>query len=202
MKFAKKEYQNYRFKCKLIKEYRVFFEKGSTTDRNYMNAQMLEHLDYFEIHKVYELKNIIELLHDIRCRSPYQQKLIEEFVIHMKDTKNVDIFLLKKREMKKANGGERNILMNRLALEYPNEFFSFVIKFINQNFPDMENKEEFYKKIKSMINELINQPTVANQLDKIKDFGSITNQSDQFDVIIDDSFDQFDLFFSCETMFL
>ena len=119
----------------------IFGKDGPTPDLSYMNEQMKKHIEYFEFHKVYELQSFIKSLHSYGCRSIDQRVIIEEFLKFMKERNNIDIFLLKKREMIKANAGERNILINVLAYKYPNEFLSYLRYYIYQNFPQ-KNKEK------------------------------------------------------------
>ena len=159
---TKKIYQNYKIKNNLsIKSKETFGGKGSTADRCYMNKQMKDHFDYFESRKVEEFQNFIKPLHKYGCKTEDQRELFAEFIEYMKINKNIDIFLLKKREMKKANAGERNILMNRIAIEYPNEFMTFLKKFLSQKYPLKLCTKNIIKQFQEKVKKLI-QPQTLN----------------------------------------
>ena len=153
---------------------------GLKADRIYMKEQLIPHLDYIEDRGIKELQSFIQLLHDYGCRTDNQRKIIDNFIVFIKETKKVDIFLLKARELKKANAGERNILMNRLAIEYPEDFVSFIKEFLYQNFPQKPNTEDYVQGIQEMVKQLTNPVSSAliSQVTSpvINDHSQVTSQ--------------------------
>lgn len=193
-----KIYQNYKIKGDFSVNVKETFEKqGPTADRKYMNKQMKDHIDFFESHRIEQFQNFIKLLYKYGCKAEDQQKFFAEFIKYMKINKNINIFLLKSREMKKANAGERNILMNRIAYEYPNEFLTFLRNFLYQNYPLKLFTKSIIKKFHEMVKQLIRSQKLndSNLFDllNLDEFSEIIQDQDEQTGVFDD--DQQELFF-------
>lgn len=129
-------------------------EKELKPDQVRMNKEIKQHIDYFEIHKIEELKGFIKTLHDCDYLRWDQVKIIEEFEKHMKNTANVEINLMKNRELKKVNSDKRNILMNRIAHQYSDEFISFLKGNLTIIFPKKNKTDELIEDFQVKIKEL------------------------------------------------
>lgn len=187
-----KEYGCYKIICNLpARSKEILGGKGSTADRSYMIEQMKKHFDYFETHKIERFQNFIKPLQDYGCKTEDQRKLMNEFINYMKKTKNVDIVLLKNREMKKANSGERNILINRLVVEYPNDFIPFLKEYLQENYPTKLYSEklvnDFQEKINQLTHPSLNIFSSCNSSEKIDE----SVQSEEFACESPDSNDSY-----------
>ena len=113
----------------------------------------------------------------------------------MKITNNVDIFLMKKREMKKANSGERNILINILAIKYPEELISFIKLYIPQNYPIINLTGKIIEKFRGKTNQLTRPVLIDSLNNKEPDqsFG-IFDEPDQSFNIFDEPDQSFNIF--------
>ena len=190
-----KAYKHYRLQSKdsegiTMKEIKEILKGGKelTPDRSYMIEQFQKHIDFFESIKVEMLKDLVQLLHDYGCRTENQRKIIEGFIVFMKENKNIDIFLLKPRELKKANAGERNILMNRLAIEYQNDFVSYIKSFLYQKYPENPKTEEVVQEIQAIANQLTVNSALISQVTS-----PVLNNQDSLDLALNnqDSFNSF-----------
>lgn len=165
-------YNNYKFQDNSAKNCKnLYVGKGLTADRVYMNDQMKIHFDYFEAHQIEKFQEFVQPLYDYGCNTGNQKKFLEEFLKYMKETKDIEIFLLKKREINKTNSGERNILFNRLASEYPDDLLTFLKKYLYHNYPDKTNTKDFIQrfqiKIKKLINPSLNDVITPSALSSI-----------------------------------
>lgn len=146
--------QSYKFGC-LRLEIDELFPDSLTKDRDYMRNQMKNHFDYLDQHGIYEYQNFAKTLH-VYMRTGEIQKLIQSFVDY-KNTKSLGkrLFLLKPRELKKANICEINILLNRIALEYSNEFLTFFENYLKLYYPLMKIRSVLVQTFKNNIDHLI-----------------------------------------------
>ncbi|KAK8892414.1 hypothetical protein M9Y10_029641 [Tritrichomonas musculus] len=143
------------------------FQKSSTADRTYMNEQMKAHLDYLDQHGITEYQNFVQTLRDYQFNAGSILRLIEAFVDYRtRQNPAHPLFLLKPRELKKTNAGEKNILLNRLALEYSFEFLSFFQNYVQFYYPLMKIKGKLIQNIRIKIERLVEMKDKKND-DKI-----------------------------------
>lgn len=62
---------------------------------------------------------------------------------------------MKKRELKKANAGERKILYNRLGLQFSTDFLTFYKSYLYKTFPLMHAKDRLVEKFRFKIEALM-----------------------------------------------
>lgn len=187
----KKSYYNHRIVGSSRNEVGLALQAQPTNpDRAYMNNQMSPHIDFLDKHGVNDYPSFIQSFHDYGFKAKDQLDIIIGFPKYMKVNYSKDVFLLKNRELKKTNKGEKNVLIVRVACEFPIEFFNFVQIYIQEKFPQMLNREMLFKDIQFKINQLTNQ----NECDMISILDESTNQDqvDQLDSPFDD--DQFGFF--------
>ena len=190
-------YNNYKFQDNSAKNCKnLYVGKGLTADRVYMNDQMKIHFDYFEVHQIEKFQEFVQPLYDYGCNTGNQKKFLEEFLKYMKETKDIEIFLLKKREINKTNSGERNILFNRLASEYPDDLLTFLKKYLYKNYPDKTNTEDFIQRFQIKIKKLINPSLNDVITPPVPSAAPVTPISSVLPVSLNDSynlfFDQFE----------
>ncbi|KAK8898593.1 hypothetical protein M9Y10_000885 [Tritrichomonas musculus] len=151
---SRKNNQSYKFGCSR-NEAKMVFRNSNKTDRGYMIDQMKNHFNYLDRHGIFEYQNFIQILRDHQFMANDILNLLESFVF-FKNQQNLSqpFFLLKPREMKKTNAGEKNILFNRLAHEYSSEFLYFFELYLNRFYPGMKTKENLIQKFKTKIDQL------------------------------------------------
>lgn len=155
---SSRKYTNHKIGC-IQNEVVVMYQMSpNTIDRSYMNEQMKVHLQFFEQNGISHYQNISKSLHNYGLKAEDERKCIKAFedLINSQNIYN-KILLLKPRELKKANLGERNIILNRLAFEYNYKFYDFLITYLHNNYPDMKNQNDLCQEIKNMIDHLLNQ---------------------------------------------
>ena len=190
-------YNNYKFQDNSAKNCKnLYVGKGLTADRVYMNDQMKIHFDYFEAHQIEKFQEFVQPLYDYGCNTRNQKKFLEEFLKYMKETKDIEIFLLKKREINKTNSGERNILFNRLASEYQDDLLTFLKKYLYHNYPDKTNTKDFIQRFQIKIKKLINPSLNDVITPPVPSAAPVTPISSVLPVPLNDSdnlfFDQFE----------
>lgn len=191
--------KNLRYKvgCNGI-ENRAIFQKSYTTDRSYMNAQMKRHLDYLDKHGISEYQNFVKILHNYLLSAHEILKLIEAF-IDFKNKQNLsnNIILLKPREMKKTNSGEKNILLNRLAVEFSTEFMHFFENYICFFYPLMKTKNKLIQEFKNKIDILISRKNIktddvnmisSNENNKLDSINILDSTSIKYDTDLSEKF--------------
>ena len=120
-----------------------------------MKNQMKNHIDYLDQHGIFEYQNFAQTLHEY-IKNDDIQKFIQSFVDYKNKTGLSDsVFMLKQRELKKTNICEKNILLNRIALEYSKEFLLFFENYLKLYYPFMKTKNTLVESFKSKIEKLI-----------------------------------------------
>lgn len=146
--------QSYKFGC-MRSEVNKIFQDPKTADRHYMKNQMKNHIDYLDQHGIFEYQNFAQTLHEY-IKNDDIQKFIQSFVDYKNKTGLSDsVFMLKQRELKKTNICEKNILLNRIALEYSKEFLLFFENYLKLYYPFMKTKNTLVESFKSKIEKLI-----------------------------------------------
>ncbi|KAK8865409.1 hypothetical protein M9Y10_010954 [Tritrichomonas musculus] len=172
-----KKNQCYKIGC-AGNEIKKVFQKSCTPDRSYMNEQMKVHLDYLDQQGISEYENFVQTLRDYQFSAGSILKLMQAFV----DYKNSQdpsrpLFLLKPRELKKANAGEKNILFNRLSVEYSFEFLSFFENYVKFYFPLMKIKNKLIENFRTKVERLVEMRNKKND-DKVD-----PDSNDSYEVI-------------------
>lgn len=160
---------------------------GTIGDRGRMNEQIKNHLDILEENGINDIQNFSKIFSDHEYISKDQQNIMTEFVNYMKEQNSIKIFLLKSREMKKANENDRDIIMNRLAVEYPNNFIKFLKDHLNKNYKNKTDTEKLIQELQAKINQL-EQQKLKNAIPN----GFIINQDDQVNLYDDSNINQAD----------
>lgn len=104
----------------------------SNIDQLYMNDQLRVHLNFIDQYQIKEYPNISQTLHEHGFRAIDEQTLIKEYQSY-RISQGPSFTLLKPRELKKANSGQRNIILVRLALEFSCDFLDFVKNYISSH---------------------------------------------------------------------
>lgn len=172
-----KKNQCYKIGC-IGSEIKKVFQKSYTPDRSLMNEQIKVHLDYLDQHGITEYGNFVQTLRDYQFNAGSILKLIQDFVDYKnsQDPEN-PLFLLKKRELKKSNDGEKNILFNRLSVEFSFEFLSFFENYVNFYFSRMKIKDKLIEKIRAKVEHLVGIRDKKND-DKLE-----PNSNDSLEII-------------------
>lgn len=192
---ARKRYQSHIIKGSSVSlSKKALDKKELKKDQIRLNDQIKPLIEYFEKRKIDKYQEFTKLLHDYKYSKYDQIKLIEEFLNYMKDKYDVEISFMKIREISKANAQERNILMNRIAHEYPNKLISFLIDNLKKIFEEKNNTKELINDFQEMINQLCiidcTNDNLSSQLERKWSFKL-------FDLVFDDF--EFDLEFDDET---
>lgn len=156
-----------------------------TPDRAYMQSQMANHVKFIDDNGVKDLSSFVQTLHDYGFKSNDYLNFINYCC------EQLDLKLLKKRELKKSNAGEKNILLNVLALQFPDSFNCLMVSFVNDKFPQMLNKDALFQDFKLKTAQLLAQ-NERNKVSVIQNIES-TSLQDQSLISIDNS-NQEDLF--------
>lgn len=117
-------------------------------DRIYMMKMLKPTIDYLQQCGIIEYQNFIETLKKYNFKTNDIKDFIIEFQIFInsfeKKQKVPKIDWIRHRELKKANFGEKNIILNRLSYEYPNEILYFLRIFLFNKFPQQANSNIIY----------------------------------------------------------
>ncbi|KAK8897645.1 hypothetical protein M9Y10_015608 [Tritrichomonas musculus] len=151
----KKKYENHMLGCDSKKNE----EKMNSTkdDRIRMEAQLQVHIGYLDQHGIKKYQNFVGLLRCYYIKRCRIQGFIELFIKHINTIKsNTSIPPFAHRELCKTNSGEKNIILNRCAYQYPMEFNDFFKYFVNVYYQySPKTKELLFKSFKSKIDELL-----------------------------------------------
>lgn len=116
-------------------------------DRLYMIKMLKPCFEYFDRHEITNYQNLSETLKKFGFRTDNIKNLILGFQVFINSLyleRNISpIDWIVSRTVKKANFEEKNIILNRLAFEYPNELFYYIQKYIQQYYPALMNIEIF-----------------------------------------------------------
>lgn len=156
-----------------------------TPDRAYMQSQMANHIKLIDDNGVKDLSSFVQTLHDYGFKSNDYLNFINYCC------EQLNLKLLKKRELKKSNAGEKNVLLNVLALQFPDSFNCLIVYFVNDKFPQMLNKDALFQDFKLKTAQLLAQ-NERNKVSVIQNIES-TSLQDQSLISIDNS-NQEDLF--------
>lgn len=127
-------------------------------DRLYMIKMLKPCFEYFDQHEITNYQNLSETLKKFGFRTDNIKNLILGFQVfinaHYLERNISPIDWIVSRTVKKANFEEKNIIMNRLAFEYPTELFYYTQKYIQQHYPALMNIEIFFNEIQDKIEKI------------------------------------------------
>ncbi|KAK8842014.1 hypothetical protein M9Y10_026229 [Tritrichomonas musculus] len=170
----RKEYNSHKigFGGGVIEEYHNY---PSLKDRVYMFDQFKPHLDYLIKNNIKEFQDFIQFFRNKGLKAKDFVKMIKSFQKYI-NTKHQDqfhpIYFLKPRELEKSNFGEKNIIINRIAHEYFEDFPIFLQHFLHKKYQTIPNHENIIQDVKDKIKKL------RSNIDESLDFDfSITHFS-------------------------
>lgn len=148
-KYAKHMYTN-------MGEFMTEFQSESITkDRKYMGKVIKPIILFLNCYGVNKYQDFYQLLKNYELKSKDISSMIIDFINYINSNgKLAKINWFKIRELKKSNSGEKNIIMNRLALEYPNEFIGFVYSYMSTIRPRDSNINILMDQFRSSIDVL------------------------------------------------
>lgn len=172
--------------------------KPLTNDRKYIQDQMKPIIECLDKHHVKKYSDFIKLLHDYGFMARDHFLFINSFVTYIKETKKQEIELPIDRQMKKANSGEKNLIVNRLVCEYPTEIHEFLQNYIRKFYPHIVHKNVLFEKFKSLIDNITNQENEETNI-VVFDFPSsnIIDEDNLIDNDDDSIFDDYSNYFTC-----
>lgn len=127
-------------------------------DRQDMVKMLKPCFEYLDKYEVTEYQNLIESFKKIGFRADNIKNFILEFktfinsICQERKISPIDWIVL--RTLKKANFGEKNIILNRLALEYPNELLYFAQRYIQCTYQVYANFDIFFKELQGKIEKI------------------------------------------------
>lgn len=199
-----KKNQSYKIGCNGLEIQKVF-QNATTADRVSMKKQFEVHFDFFKEYGITNYQDFVTTLHDYKFRAGDILNLIKTFVEYKSYQNSANpIFLLKKRELKKANAGEKNVLLNRLAVEYSSEFLSFFQNYVHSYcFFSKKTKDQLIQRIRTKIERLVkekvekNDETIDTISDNSSEFPDLFPLSNETDA--DVGYDDLDMFSNDES---
>ncbi len=152
-----KQYKNYRFYT--IKEANAEMNRGPPNkERTIMHHMLNPIVEFINKSGVKEYQDFIMIFKDSRFRMRDVQNFIFEFRDWI-NSQNKQIKWISNRGLSKSNFGEKNLILNRLAIEYPNELMIFVRSYMQNCSPEILKCEsfvqDFQKKIQLLLNNII-----------------------------------------------
>ena len=159
--FAKrKKYQSYinKNRFEIISE---FYDSSLPKDRMYMVDMMKPIIISLDQYGITEYQDFCEILHISGLKATEMNELISEFIrfINSNDQYN-KINWIKKRELRKSNNGIKNIIFNRLAVEYPNELFYFFNTYISNKLKGRPDSNRLIQQARLGIGKLANKKQI------------------------------------------
>lgn len=134
-------------------------------DRYYMLEMLKPNIDFLENLGITDLQNFIESFKKLGYKTDNIKDFIKDFQLFI-TTSNVKknwqpINWMRERELTKANFGEKNIIINRLAIQYPEEFLTFSRNYTFHKCISTVSQENFIQEIDFKIKQL--QNTIKNK---------------------------------------
>ena len=154
---TKRNYKSHKFENSLLANFVV--DNGTANlDRFYMNQLIKPCVDYLNQNGIKNLQDFTRLFKKYKLKSDDIIKFIKNFQIYIKTRiPNTEFNWIRSRELIKSNFDEKNIIINRFALEYYDFFILFVSSYFSYNYPNMNKITEFVDQIKYKTNELIKE---------------------------------------------
>lgn len=128
------------------------------SDRCYMAQQIKPSVDYLYRHGIRYNQDFAKLFKKYKFKSKEITNFVQNFQLFINTrTNKPKIFWLRKRELTKANFGEKNIIINRLVHEYNDIVHVFLIHHFCYNFPNTQNLNLFIQDFESKVKEVVKQ---------------------------------------------
>lgn len=176
-----KKYKSYRTKNDGSYCFPVESEQFNK-DRYYMCRELKPHINFLEQNGIKNHENFLRLLHNFRFKANDIRKLIKGMTKHL-NAANADknIVFMKKRQLKKTNSEEKNIILNRIACEYPDDLVNFVENEFLESMENFEKKRKniFVDELKKLVDSVSSQ---RKDMFQIQDFDvcGFKEESDSF----------------------
>ena len=197
----KRTYQSHMFNSR--REFIFDFEKeGSTKDRFYMAEMIKPTIAILDNYGVTNYQNFNYLFKKAGFKAKEIILIINEFIKYINSNEQTSkINWIKKRELIKSNFGEKNIIFNRLALEYPNELVNFIYFYLIRKFPFSDNNV-FISEMKVLIDEIEKQKNLDRFLKLVKNNGNNYQSQTATIELIDKNFFSYFYFFFFNLFFV
>lgn len=158
----KNHYRTYKFQSR-DEVYSKLCEMPKNRDRGYMINMIKLAFEYLEKVNIVEYQNVMRMFKDYGFRTVQIQDFIwnfKEFINSQKKEGQNTMYIdwLRKRELYKANNGERNLFFIRLSHEYPNEMLFFAQEYFQKIFPNSPNVSRFMKDMHEIIKNIVHSP--------------------------------------------
>ena len=157
----KKNYQNYKFNTfqQAIDE---ISKEPLKKDRIYMANMLRPNIEYLQKFGINECLNFIEIMKKHKFGTNDIRDFIKNFQLFINsinEKKNIPkIDWIRERELSKANSSEKNVILNRLSHEYPNEMIYFMQRYALNSCNHMFNAGIFCTEFKNRILQLLQLP--------------------------------------------
>lgn len=135
-----------------------------TPDRNYMKNDMKPHIEYLDKNGIKDQSDFWQTFHEFG----FKVGVMRDFNIccanYINENSENKIPMPRTRQLNKSNNGERNIFLNRMALQYPDKVLKFFESYIDEKLPRVLNRDAFLSEFKSKVQQLVNQIEINNVL--------------------------------------
>lgn len=155
-------------------------------DRKYMKNEIMPHLTYL---KWKGIKNISEITLFLK-KCGFARTQMKEFIIyfdeHISNDRESNTRLFTTRQQKKSNEGEKNIVLNRMALQYPDKIIKFFKSYFDETFPNNPNRDAYVNEFKLQVKQLedqceLNKVLVIDSIDSPLNTSYFDQQENQLD---------------------
>ena len=197
----KRTYQSHMFNSR--REFIFDFEKeGSTKDRFYMAEMIKPTIAILDNYGVTNYQNFNYLFKKAGFKAKEIILIINEFIKYINSNEQTSkINWIKKRELIKSNFGEKNIIFNRLALEYPNKLIDFIYFYLIWKCPYSDLRK--ISEMKVLINQIEKQKDLDRFLKLVKNNGNnYQSQTATIELIDKKFFSYFYFFFLIYFLFI
>lgn len=115
---------------------------------------------------------------------------MKEFIIyfdeHISNDRESNTRLFTTRQQKKSNEGEKNIVLNRMALQYPDKIIKFFKSYFDETFPNNPNRDAYVNEFKLQVKQLedqceLNKVLVIDSIDSPLNTSYFDQQENQLD---------------------
>lgn len=170
----KKHYHSHKFNN--TEESFIKLNKGPpTVDRRIMTSQLVPIYKYLDLHGIKQYEKISQYIHSIGLKRTNEIELIVKLQDYIKYE------FIKERELNKSNSCERNMVWNRIVLEYSTQTLEFVNSYLIKYHPEIKNKDEIISNLKVKFEDLKNQDKIGNKTCTKMEEEETENQNFLFD---------------------
>lgn len=135
-----------------------------TSDRNYMKNDMKPHIEYLDTNGIKYQSDFWQMFHEFGFKVGVMRDF--NFCCANNINENIEnkIPIPRTRQLNKSNNCERNIFLNRMALQYPDKVLKFFESYIDVKLPRVLNRDAFVSEFKLKVQQLVNQIELNNVL--------------------------------------